>query len=219
MRSKEEAHDYRYFPEPDLPPVHLDAERVAQWRAELPELPDARRTRLVTQYGLPDYDAAWLTQSPEVARFFESVAALSGEPKLTSNWMMGELARVLNDRGVAIADSPVDPSRLAGLVKLVATGVLTGPIAKQVFETMVATGEAADTIVAREHLARIDDEAALAALVAEVIDAHAGPVAQYRGGKTQTLGFLVGQVMRRAGGKANPAVVQQLLRRALDEPT
>jgi aspartyl-tRNA(Asn)/glutamyl-tRNA(Gln) amidotransferase subunit B len=217
MRSKEEAHDYRYFPEPDLPPLHLEAEWVKKVVAALPELPDVRKQRFMSQYGLPEYDAGWLTESAAKAGFFENAARLSGNPKGTSNWMMGELARVLNERGAGIEDSPVDAERLAGLVRLVSKGAVTGPIAKHIFEKMVATGESADTIVAREGLATMDDEAALLAFVREVLSAHEGPVAQYRSGKTQTLGFLVGQVMRRAGGKANPALVNALLKRALDE--
>jgi aspartyl-tRNA(Asn)/glutamyl-tRNA(Gln) amidotransferase subunit B len=216
MRSKEEAHDYRYFPEPDLPPIHVEAARLAALAAELPELPEARRQRFMTEYGLPEYDAGWLTQDAETARYFEGAARQSGQPKITSNWMMGDLARALNARSVGFDRSPIDPGRLAGLVGLVTGGSINSPVARQVFETMLDSDEDAEAIVARLGLAGIDDEGALAGFVDEVLAAHPGPVAQYRGGKTQTLGFLVGQVMRRAGGKANPARVNELLRRALD---
>jgi aspartyl-tRNA(Asn)/glutamyl-tRNA(Gln) amidotransferase subunit B len=217
MRSKEEAHDYRYFPEPDLPPLHVGPEWIAAIRAELPELPDTRRARFVAEYGLPDYDAAWLTASAEMAAFFEVAARLSGNPKATSNWMMGDLARVLNERNVGIEASPLTAEQLAELVQLVSAGTVTGPLARQVFDAMIATGDRAEQIIAREGLARIDDEATLRRFVDEVLAAQPGPVAQYRGGKTQTLGFLVGQVMRKAGGKANPSLVRDLLVRALDE--
>jgi aspartyl-tRNA(Asn)/glutamyl-tRNA(Gln) amidotransferase subunit B len=217
MRSKEEAHDYRYFPEPDLPPVHVDSEQIARLRASLPELPDARKDRFVKQYGLPEYDAAWLTQSSEMAAYFDAAAAVSGNPKATSNWMMGELARLLNARGLEIGQSPIEPDRLAGLVALVSQGTITGPVAKQVFETMAATGDTAATIVARDGLARTDDEGALLPIVHDVLAAHPGPAAQYRAGKAQALGFLVGQVMRAAGGKADPKRVNELLKRALDD--
>ncbi|MGE3843311.1 MAG: Asp-tRNA(Asn)/Glu-tRNA(Gln) amidotransferase subunit GatB [Vicinamibacterales bacterium] len=217
MRSKEEAHDYRYFPEPDLPPLCLDAEWVSQLISAVPELPDARHRRFVTAFGLPDYDAEWLTQSTSVAGYFERAAAVSGQPKLTSNWMMGDLARVLNERGVEIDQSPVDAERLGGLVALVAKGAITGAIAKQVFEAMVSSPDSAETIVAQRGLGRIADTDTLRALVLEVLAAHPGPVAQYRAGKTQTFGFLVGQVMRKAAGKADPASVNDLLKQALDQ--
>ncbi len=218
MRSKEEAHDYRYFPEPDLPPVHVDSAWVAAIAAALPELPDARKMRFMTQYGLPEYDATWLTQTAATAAYFETVATTSGHPKAASNWVMGELARVLNERGVEIAAAPIDAERLGGLVGLVASGTIGGPVARRVFEAMLSSGDTADTIVEREGLAQVDDEQALAALVRDVLAEHPGPVAQYRGGKGQALGFLVGQVMRKAGGTANPKRVNELLKRLLDEP-
>ncbi len=218
MRSKEEAHDYRYFPEPDLPPVHVDAAWVADIAAALPELPDARRMRFMTQYGLPEYDATWLTQTAATASYFETVATRSGHPKAASNWVMGELARVLNERGVEIAAAPIDAERLGGLVGLVAGGTIGGPVAKRVFEIMLSSGDTADAIVEREGLAQVDDEQTLAAIVRDVLAEHPGPVAQYRRGKGQALGFLVGQVMRKAGGTANPKRVNELLKRLLDEP-
>jgi aspartyl-tRNA(Asn)/glutamyl-tRNA(Gln) amidotransferase subunit B len=217
MRSKEEAHDYRYFPEPDLPPLQLDPGWIEQIRASLPELPDARRKRFVEQYGLPEYDAGVLTQAGDVADYFEAAAAAAGNPKAASNWVMGELMRKANETGVALTALPMAPAALAGLIRLVDAGTITSPVAKEVFETMIATGRPADAIVAAEGLARIDDESAIASAVRQVIEANADAVAQYRAGKQQTFGFLVGQVMKATRGKANPARVNELMRRLLDQ--
>jgi aspartyl-tRNA(Asn)/glutamyl-tRNA(Gln) amidotransferase subunit B len=215
MRSKEEAHDYRYFPEPDLPPVAVAESTVTAIRAAMPELPDARRRRFVASLGLPDRDAAQLTQSRMVAEFFEQTVAAGAQPKAASNWMMGELARALKERGRDISDSPVTPEQLAGLLALVEGGTISGAIAKDVFEKMLGTGRTAAAIVAAEALSQIDDEQQIAALVAEVIAANADAVAQYRAGRVATFGFLVGQAMKAAGGRANPKLVNELLRRAL----
>ncbi len=165
--------------------------------------------------GLPDYDAAQLTQSRMVAEFFERTVAAGAPPKAASNWMMGELARALKERGRDISDSPVTPEQLAGLLALVEGGTISGAIAKDVFDRMLGTGRTAAEIVAAEGLSQIDDEQQIAALVAEVIAANADAVAQYRAGRAATFGFLVGQVMKAAGGKANPKRVNDLLRRAL----
>ena len=215
MRSKEEAHDYRYFPEPDLPPIIADAERIGRIRATMPELPDARRRRLVEAFGLPEYDAGQLTQSRALADYFEAVARAGAPAKAASNWIMGELARALKERGADVAASPVDPGRLAGLIALVEKGTISGPMAKGVFETMFASTQTADVIVAAEGLAQIDDESQIVAMIAEVLAANAGPVADYRGGRTSAFGFLVGKVMKAAAGKANPIRVNELLKRAL----
>jgi aspartyl-tRNA(Asn)/glutamyl-tRNA(Gln) amidotransferase subunit B len=216
MRSKEEAHDYRYFPEPDLIPLTLDAGWIATVRETLPELPEARRRRLVTQYGLPDYDAALLTQSAALADYFEATAAAAGNAKAASNWIMGELTRKMNALGIGIEDVRMPPDALAGLIRLVDSGTITGPIAKRVFEKMYDSGTPAGTIVAAEGLARIDDEAAVEAAVREAIAKNADAVAQYRAGKAQTFGFLVGQVMKATRGKANPELVNALMKRLLD---
>ena len=215
MRSKEEAHDYRYFPEPDLPPVVVADDTVAAIRTAMPELPDARRRRFVAGLGLPDYDAAQLTQSRAVAEFFERTVAAGAQPKAASNWMMGELARALKERSRDLSESPVTPEQLAGLLALVDGGKISGAIAKDVFEKMLGTGRTAPEIVAAEGLLQIDDEQQIAALVSEVIAANTDAVAQYRAGRAATFGFLVGQVMKAAGGKANPKRVNELLRRAL----
>jgi aspartyl-tRNA(Asn)/glutamyl-tRNA(Gln) amidotransferase subunit B len=218
MRTKEDAHDYRYFPEPDLPPLELEPAWIDRQRAALPELPEARRQRFVTQYGLPAYDAGWLTQSAKHADYFEDTARLSGNAKLSSNWIMGELARLTNDRGDAFETQPVPPARLAELIRLVADGRITNAVAKAVLDKMYTSGRPAEAIVAAEGLARVDDEAAVRSAVRTVLAQHADAVAQYRAGRAQTFGFLVGQVMKASGGKANPKLVKDVLQRELEAP-
>ena len=216
MRSKEEAHDYRYFPEPDLPPLVVEAERIAAARATMTELPEARRRRFVAVYGLPEYDAGVLTQSAVLADYFEQVAAAAGNPKAASNWVMGELLRTLNDRGKTIDDVPLTPRALAGLIALIDKGAISSSIAKDVFAKMYDSGRAADDIVATDGLAQIGDETALLSIVRDVLARHADAVAQYRVGKTATFGFLVGQVMKGSGGKGNPKLVNELLKREIE---
>jgi aspartyl-tRNA(Asn)/glutamyl-tRNA(Gln) amidotransferase subunit B len=215
MRSKEEAHDYRYFPEPDLPPVIVDAERLERIRSAMPELPDARRRRFVEQHALPEYDAAQLTQSRDVSAYFEEVVAAGAAPKAASNWIMGELGRKLKEENLDIRSSPLTPDRLAGLLALIEKGTISGSMAKDVFEKMFGSSQTAEAIVAAEGLAQIDDESQIATLIAEVLAKNADAVGQYRGGKTSTFGFLVGQVMKAAHGKANPKRVNELLTRTL----
>jgi aspartyl-tRNA(Asn)/glutamyl-tRNA(Gln) amidotransferase subunit B len=216
MRSKEEAHDYRYFPEPDLPPVIVEAERIAAVRATMTELPDARRRRFVAAYGLPEYDAGVLTQSAALAEYFEQVAAASGNPKASSNWVMGELLRTLNERSTPVEQVPLAPTALAGLIALVDRGTISSSVAKDVFGKMYDSGRAADDIVAAEGLSQIGDESALLAIVQSVLAANPDAAAQYRAGKTATFGFLVGQVMKASKGKGNPKVINGLLKRELD---
>jgi aspartyl-tRNA(Asn)/glutamyl-tRNA(Gln) amidotransferase subunit B len=212
MRSKEEAHDYRYFPEPDLPPVVVEPARLSQIRSGMPELPDARRLRFVEQYALSEYDASQLTQSRALADFFEATVKAGAAAKLAGNWIMGELARLLKDAGADISRSPIPAGQLAGLLALIDRGTISGSLAKSVFEKMAASGRTAEEIVAAEGLTQISDEGQIAA----VVGPHASAVAQYRSGKTSALGFLVGQVMKATAGKANPARVNALLRQALD---
>jgi aspartyl-tRNA(Asn)/glutamyl-tRNA(Gln) amidotransferase subunit B len=216
MRSKEEAHDYRYFPEPDLPPLTLDHARVASIRAGMPELPDARRKRLVEELGLPEYDAAQLTQSRALADYLEAAIRAGAPAKSVSNWMMGELTRALKDSGRDISESPVSPQRLAGLLTLIEKGTISGAIAKGVFEKMFNSARSADEIVSADGLTQIDDEAHIRELIAKVMQANPDAVKGYRAGKTSTFGFLVGQVMKAASGKANPKRVNESLKRALD---
>ena len=219
MRSKEEAHDYRYFPEPDLPPLVVDETRVEAVRLTMPELPEARRRRFVAAYGLPEYDAGVLTQTAALADYFETVATTSGNPKAASNWVMGELLRTLKDRGVTMAQVPLTPAALAGLIVLIDKGTISGSMAKDVFARMLDSGRPADDIVKAEGLAQNSDEGALVAIVRDVIAANADAVSQYRAGSVKTFGFLVGQVMKGSGGKANPALANQLLKRELELST
>ena len=215
MRSKEEAHDYRYFPEPDLLPLRISEEWRNRVRAEMPELPAAKRARFTGEYGLREYDAAVLTSSRELAEYFERVAATAGDPRAAANWVMGDLAAALNAEGKSIAESPVPPERLGELISLIAKGDISGKMAKEIFPKMYASGEPAQAIVEREGLAQISDAGALGRMVDEILAANPKQVEQYRGGKTAVLGFLVGQVMKASRGQANPAAVNELLREKL----
>jgi aspartyl-tRNA(Asn)/glutamyl-tRNA(Gln) amidotransferase subunit B len=215
MRSKEEAHDYRYFPEPDLPPLVVEAARIAAVKQTMPELPETRRQRFLSGYGLPPYDAGVLTSSAGLADYFERVAAASGNAKAASNWVMGELLRSMKERNVEIAQVPLQPESLAGLIALVDTGTISNAIAKDVFARMYDSGRSADEIVAAEGLAQNSDEGALLAIVRAVIANNADAAAQYRAGQQKTFGFLVGQVMKGSGGKANPKLANDLLKREL----
>jgi len=215
MRGKEEAHDYRYFPEPDLPPLTLDPVWIEEIRAQLPELPDARRRRFVEQYSLPDYDAGVLTASRELADYFEETAAASGNPKASSNWVMGALTSKMNDLGLTIADVPLKPAALAAFIRLIDAGTISGPVTKEVFEKIYTTGRSAAEIVESDGLSRIDDQDAITTAIRSVLDANPRAVAEFRAGKQQTFGFLVGQVMKTTKGKADPAVVNDVLRQML----
>ncbi len=216
MRGKEEAHDYRYFPEPDLPPLVVDPARVAAIKEAMPELPEARWRRFVTRYELPDYDAGYLTESRALADFFETTVAAGAPSKAASNWMMGELARALKETGLGIAESPVPPDRLAELLGLIEKGEISGAIAKSVFEKMFGSSRAASDIVQAEGLTQIDDESQIVGLIADVLSQNADAVRQYHAGKSAIFVFLVGQVMKATSGKANPKRVNELLKRSLD---
>jgi aspartyl-tRNA(Asn)/glutamyl-tRNA(Gln) amidotransferase subunit B len=216
MRSKEEAHDYRYFPEPDLPPLAVTEAWIAEVRRSLPELPADRRRRFVREYALPDYDAGVLTQEREVADYFETAARQSGNAKAASNWVMTEILRKLKEDDRPLASCPVGPAALAGLIRLVDGGEISGRTAKDVLEKMWMAGEDAAAIVEREGLGQVSDQATLEAVVGQVVAGHPEQVASYRKGKTAALGWFVGQVMRQTGGRANPQRVNALLRRALD---
>ena len=220
MRSKEFAHDYRYFPEPDLVPLKLDAAWIDEIRRVLPELPRARRQRFVAAYGLPAYDAALLTQSRALAEYYEAAVRDFPQPKLVSNWVMSELLRELpGDDERAIEQATVTPSRLAGLLRLIDDGTISGKIAKTVFETMVRTGEEAAAIVRRDGLTQVADAGALAAMVASAIAGNPKAVEDYRKGKTAAGKAIVGQVMKASGGKANPAMVSKLVEAELEKLT
>jgi aspartyl-tRNA(Asn)/glutamyl-tRNA(Gln) amidotransferase subunit B len=222
MRSKEEAHDYRYFPEPDLVPVLVDDAWMARVRAELPELPGARRARLVEQLGLPPYDAGVLTAERETAEYFEltlrSLSEISGRPqgenaKAVSNWVMTEVLGVAADLGAAF---PVPPANLARLINLVQRGTISGSTAKTVFEAMVSSKEDPEAIVRARGLMQVSDEDAIEAAVGEVLEANAAQVQKYFEGSEKLFGFFVGETMRRMKGKGNPRVINDLLRKALE---
>ena len=212
MRSKEYAHDYRYFPEPDLVPLRVEPAWVESLRATLPELPAERQQRFMTRYGLPAYDAALLCQSRALADYYEAAVVGYPKPKVVANWVMSELLRELpGDDEVAIASCPIPPGHLAGLLVLIDRGTISGKIAKEVFEKMYRSGEDAESIVKREGLVQVADVATLSAIVEQVLAQHPAAVEDWTRGKKQSLGFLVGQVMNATQGKASPALVNQLL--------
>ena len=215
MRSKEEANDYRYFPDPDLLPVVLDREYVERIRGELPELPDVRRSRFESEFALSEHDARRLTESRDVADYYEAVAKTSGQPKLAANWVLGELAAALHRAGLDITHCPVDPDALATLIVRIVDGTLSGKMAKEVFEAVWRREGSPDSVIARRGLTQISDTDAIEALVDAVIASHPAQVAQFRAGKEKILGFFVGQVMKMTRGQANPAQVNQALRRKL----
>jgi aspartyl-tRNA(Asn)/glutamyl-tRNA(Gln) amidotransferase subunit B len=219
MRSKEDAHDYRYFPDPDLLPVELSEDFLAECSGELPELPDAKRARYEA-LGLPAYNAAVITADVETARWFEALVAATGKPaadiaRTASNWLISDLFGALNRLGKAIEESPVSPAQGAELLGLVADGTLSGTLGKQVFEIMLETGENPAKIVEERGLKQTSDTGAIEAVIAEVMAANADKVAEYRGGKDKLFGFFVGQTMKAMAGKANPGVVNDLLKKAL----
>ena len=215
MRSKEEAHDYRYFPDPDLVPLKLEREWVDAFRADLPELPAARTRRFLEEYGLPDYDAGVLTATREVAEYFEASVKLFPQPKTVSNWVMGELTRELNNTGTAIGASPVSPEQLATLLRMVEQGTVSLKVARDIFPELYRTGKAPEQIVKENGLTQMSDAGALSKIIDEVLASHPAQVAQFKQGKQQVLGFLVGQVMKASGGKANPGKVNELLQQKL----
>jgi len=216
MRSKEEANDYRYFPDPDLLPVVLDASFIEEVRASLPELPDEKAARFTREHGLSAYDAAVLTASRELAAYYESlVHAVGGEAKLAANWVMGELSGALNRDGLEIEASKVDVARLTGLLKRIVDNTISGKIAKEVFEAMWNEGKEADAVIAEKGLKQITDAGAIESAIDAVIAANPSQLADYRAGKDKLFGFFVGQVMKATQGKANPAQLNDLLRKKL----
>ncbi len=214
-REKEEAQDYRYFPEPDLVPLQVDPAWIERVRSGLPELPEARRRRYIETLGLPEHDAGLLTATRAMAEFFEATIRLFSKPKVASNWLIGDVAAYLNAQGREIDEVPVRPEYLAGLLTLVDTGQVSGRSAKEILEEMLRTGRPAEAIVQERGLGQISDEAMLATVVQEVIAEHSGPVADVRAGKDQAVTFLVGQVMKKTRGRANPALVNRLIREHL----
>jgi aspartyl-tRNA(Asn)/glutamyl-tRNA(Gln) amidotransferase subunit B len=219
MRSKEEAHDYRYFPEPDLPPLVLTAERIDQWRRSLPELPEVRKQRFAQEYALSEYDAGQVSASAAIAAYFEVAARASGNAKATANWIMGELARKMKETGESIERVSVTPAALGELVRLIDAGTISTSAAKTVFEKMYGSGRAAREIVEADGLAQIQDEGAIVDAVRAALAANASAVEQYKAGKTSALGFLVGQVMKATKGKANPKLVNEIVVREITGPS
>lgn len=215
MRSKEHAHDYRYFPEPDLLPLTVSDRWMADIQSRMPELPASRKKRFVEEYGLREYDADVLTAARPLAEYYEKAAKASSDPKVTANWVMGDLLGVLKAEGKEITESPIRPEHLGELVTLISKGELSGKLAKEIFPKMLATGDSPRAIMQREGLAQISDSSAIERLVDEVIAANPKQVEQYRGGKTTVAGFLVGQVMKASRGQANPAMVNELLKTKL----
>jgi aspartyl-tRNA(Asn)/glutamyl-tRNA(Gln) amidotransferase subunit B len=216
MRSKEEANDYRYFPDPDLLPLEISGEFIEDVRGGLPELPDEKRDRFKSQYGLNDYDAGVLTATRELADYYEAVVQAAGcDAKLCANWVMGDLAAALNKAGLEIEQNPVQPERLAGLIQRIADDTISGKIAKQVFETLWESSDTADAIIEKQGLKQITDTGAIEAIIDGIIAANPEQLAQYRAGKDKLFGFFVGQAMKATQGKANPAQLNELLKRKL----
>lgn len=217
MRSKENAHDYRYMPEPDLPPIITSDETIEKYRQELPELPDARRARLEKEYGLSDYDAGIITSSRAMAEYFDTVVGTGADPKLAANWIMGDLAKNLNEENLDIAQSPVSAERLGKMIGLIMKDTISGKIAKKVFKEMWTSPDDPEKIVKEKGLVQITDTSAIEPAVDAAIAANPKAVAEYKGGKKKALGALVGQVMKATRGKANPQMVNQLLAQKLAE--
>jgi aspartyl-tRNA(Asn)/glutamyl-tRNA(Gln) amidotransferase subunit B len=216
MRSKEEANDYRYFPDPDLLPLKVDAALIESVRATLPELPDQKAARFCSGYGLSPYDAGVLTASRELADYYEEVVrAAPADPKLAANWVMGDLAAALNKEGIEVSSGKLPAVRLAELLKRIADGTISGKIAKEVFELMWSQGTDADAVIESKGLRQITDSAAILRAIEDVMAKNPSQLAEYRAGKDKLFGFFVGQVMKATGGKANPAQLNELLRSKL----
>ncbi len=215
MRSKEEAHDYRYFPDPDLVPLRLEKDWIEGCRKHVTELPTARMQRFVSECGLSEYDASVLTASKAVADYFESCVKLFNQPKTVSNWVMGELTRELNNSGTDASASPVSPERLVSLLQLVEQGTISLKVAREIFPDVYSSGKSPEQIVEEKGLIQVSDEGALDKIIGDVLAKNPTQVGQFKDGKQQVLGFLVGQVMKASGGKANPGKVNELLRKKL----
>ena len=215
MRGKEEAHDYRYFPDPDLLPLVISDEWIAQIKSSLPELPDEKKKRFESQFGLPSYDAELLTSARELAEYFETCVGHFPEAKMISNWIMGSLLGLLNAEGKTIEDTSISAENLAALVKLISEDVISGKIAKTVFEEMAKSGKAPKDIVEEKGLVQVTDVSAIETVVMEVIAENPGQAEDYKNGKTKLMGFFVGQVMQKTKGKANPKIVNQVIQKLI----
>ncbi len=217
MRSKEEAHDYRYFPEPDLVPIVVADEWIEEIRASIPELPEARKKRYMAGFGLPEYDASVITASKVLADFFEEAVSKSSNAKAVSNWIMGDLMRILKEKGMEVESIPFPAEYLAKMVELIDKGTISGTIAKKVFEKMFETGKSPEAIVKEEGLEVVSDEGALAGVVRKILESNPQSVADYKSGKEKAFGFLVGQAMKETRGKANPQLINKILKEELDK--
>ena len=215
MRGKEEADDYRYFPEPDLVHVQMDDDWLAEVQSTLPELPAARRERFIADYDISPENTEFLTSTRQLAEFFDAAARLSGEPTTCANWIMGDLTRLLNTAEIEIQDSKITPAHLSELIGLIENATISGKIAKSVLDEAFETGKMPKEIVAEKGLAQITDTSEIEAIVLQVIEENPGPAQDYRDGTKKAIGFLVGQVMRATRGKANPQLVNQILTQVL----
>jgi len=216
MRSKEEADEYRYFPDPDLPIVRLSSELIETFRNNLPELPDAKRLRFIKEHGLSTNEAEFLSANREISEYFEKVLALEASPKLACNWIIGDLTRVMNESGKTLKDINLSPEHLADLTKFIESGEISSKIAKTVFEEMLASAKAPEVIIEEKGLKQISDEGELGRIASELLAANPEQVEQYRAGKTKVIGFFVGQMMKQTRGRGNPAVINRLLKEKLD---
>ncbi len=217
MRSKEEAHDYRYFPEPDLAPIFITKDWIERLKNELPELPEARKKRYIETYGLPEYDAWLLTSSKFLANFFEEAVSSSNNAKAVSNWIMGDLMKILNDRELDVTELPFPAEYLARMIQLIDKGTISGNIAKKVFALMFDTHKSPETIVKEQELQVVSDEGELLDLVKTVLDDNSQSVTDYKSGRAKAFGFLVGQAMKESKGKGNPQIINKLLKEELDK--
>jgi len=215
MRGKEEAHDYRYFPDPDLVTITIGDDWVAELRSAMPELPLEKRERFMREYEIPAYDAGVLTTSCALADYYEAVVKGCGQPKTASNWVMGDVLRFLNEEKRDIRDCPISPASLAEMIQLIEDGTISGKMAKDVVEEMYKTGKPPRTVIEEKGLVQITDEGALAAVVARIMEANPTQLAQFRSGKEKLFGFFVGQVMKATEGKANPQLINELLKKML----
>jgi aspartyl-tRNA(Asn)/glutamyl-tRNA(Gln) amidotransferase subunit B len=215
MRGKEEAHDYRYFPDPDLVPLQMDEAWIREVKKSLPELPDEKQERFIKEYDLPPYDAEVLTASRELADYFEACNQSARSPKAVSNWIMGDLLRELKDDEQGISACPVKPEMLAEMIQMMEKGTISGKIAKTVFAEMYKTGNPPEQIVKEKNLVQVSDEGAIIKIIDQVLADHPAQVEEYRSGKEKVFGFLVGQVMKASRGKANPSAVNKVLKQKL----
>lgn len=217
MRSKEEAHDYRYFPDPDLLPVVMEENDIEELRKSLPELPDQKLARFVEQYKLPEYDAQVLTDSLDIANYFEDCLKMHDNPKIVSNWIMTEVLRELKDEDDDIQSFPISPEKLGGLLNLIEDGTISGKIAKEVFEDMLSSGKTAEEIVKEKGMTQISDQSELEGIITQILADNKDAIAKYKAGDQKIIGFFVGQVMKQTKGKANPKVVNEILRKGLSD--